>query len=93
MIKPTVGRIVHYFAGDQLPDKPFAAIITHVWSDCRINVTVFAQDGHSYGLGRVFLSQPGEEIPRGDYCAWMPYQQKKSFGSESGEKEAGVEKI
>lgn len=46
-MKPTIGRIVHYVLkkdGDRLVIRP--AIITAVWSDTCVNLTVF-QDYHN----------------------------------------------
>lgn len=95
MIKPTVGRIVHFYpAGEKGNEGPFAAIITHVWSDTLINIAAFDWGGNISGHTSVYLAQPGDEGKYADdHCEWMPYQVKKGFGSESGEKEAGTEKI
>lgn len=47
-MKPTVGRIVHYWVVDSYGNVvPRAAIITHVWSDDCVNLHVFG-DG-SFG--------------------------------------------
>ena len=41
-MKPTVGRIVHYWVVDPYGNVvPRAAIITHVWSDECVNLHVF----------------------------------------------------
>lgn len=37
-MKPTIGRIVHYYEGEQ---GPLAAIITTTWSDVIVNLHVF----------------------------------------------------
>lgn len=39
-MKPTVGRIVHYFAPGA--SGPVAAIVTWVWSDDCVNLNIFA---------------------------------------------------
>lgn len=89
--KPTVGRIVHY-RGLNSKSQPYPAIITHVHSDECVNLYVF-DDG-------TFPLQDGCGIATsvtrggGNYeWNWMPYQLKKSHGSESGEKSAGTEAI
>lgn len=47
-MKPTIGRIVHYWVVDSYGNiVPRAAIITHVWADTCVNLHVFA-DG-SFG--------------------------------------------
>ena len=99
MIKPTVGRIVHFYPeqGDPFFDfAPMPAMITHVWSDTCINVAVFDPDGKPMQTPptSVLLVQPGSEIPLDNpHCEWMPYQIKKPTGSESGEKAAGNQTI
>ncbi|HHS83698.1 MAG TPA: hypothetical protein ENK38_02075 [Gammaproteobacteria bacterium] len=89
MIKPTVGRVVHYIPkGDRNDDithasdlnsfdddQPLAAIITHVWSESMVNLVVFDADGVSNPRTSVSLVQPGQDINfTGPYCQWMPYQ-------------------
>jgi len=98
MITPTVGRIVHFYAKliDGSPasaSPPQAAIVTNVWNDRRVNLTVFGHDGSSNPITSVRLQQPGDEADGNAYCCWMPYQVKKSTGSESGEAAAGVESV
>lgn len=49
--KPSVGRIVHYReprveGGHEIR----AAIVTRVWSDTCVNLTVFGADGGVYGV-------------------------------------------
>lgn len=99
-IRPTVGRIVHYYSTstdewiNRIGSEPLAAIITAVHSDTCVNLTVFASYGDPASRRDVLLVQPCTEIPEsGSYCTWMPYQVRKSFGSESGEKAAGTESV
>jgi hypothetical protein len=42
-MKPSIGRIVHVFAGDSR--TPTAAIITYVHSDSLVNLTMFPDRG------------------------------------------------
>lgn len=92
MIVPTVGRIVLYKKCEGLP--LLAAIITCVHNDRCVNLTVFGQDGQTFGETSVMLVQPEDENPGGvNWCQWMPYQVKKLTGSESGEKDAGQQQI
>ncbi len=51
MTEPTIGRIVHYHApeaeasnGTQL----FAAMVTRVWSETCVNLTVYPDGGNAY---------------------------------------------
>ena len=102
MIEPTVGRIVYYHSKDK-PDQSLAAIITGVVSSPNragmtlayyVNLAVFGFSGDYKARTNVRLVQPGEQLRSADhYCEWMPYQIKKDYGSESGEKEAGIEEI
>ena len=98
MIEPTIGRIVYFYetppAEGAKIDGPYAAIITQVWNDRMVNLTVFYPSGTTLGRSSIVLRQPGD-LPAGEYswCEWMPYQIKKPTGSESGEKAAGVQRI
>lgn len=50
-MKPTVGRIVHFYSSqpadqaNSAGNGPYAAIITQVWSDTCVNLVVFGGDG------------------------------------------------
>ncbi len=89
MIKPTVGRVVLYkpqpyerFSDDDGSQR-WPAIITKVWGDTCINVTVFDPNGTSVG-GRssVPLAQDDQEVGDG-WCEWMPYQKGQSAKTEA----------
>jgi len=94
MIKPTVGRVVYFYKS--FDADPLPAIITAAWGvDC-INAAIFDQNGRPFQdpPTSIKLVQPESERPaQGFFCEWMPYQTKKSFGSESGEKAAGEQTI
>ena len=91
MITPTVGRIVWFYTRNS--QEEHAAIVVKVWSDTMVNLCVFGKNGNTRSETSVQLVQPGNEIPDGMYCTWMPYQIKKDTGSESGEKAAGQQTI
>lgn len=79
LIKPTVGRVVHYVPSkaDHINhnDQPLAAIITYVWNDRMVNLVVFDSNGVPQNRTSVTLSQPDDlHIPFGSYCQWMEYQ-------------------
>lgn len=68
-MKPTIGRIVHYWPGnldDRAPKKgqPYPAVITHVHSDDCVNLTVF--NDNSFPLGGKF--SPPHTIT--SVCKW-----------------------
>lgn len=63
MLKPSVGRIVHYVSGD---GSHLPAIITKVWSVtalCTVNLTVFS-DGYQPALGMtsVILDEESKKV-------------------------------
>jgi len=94
MIKPTIGRVVYFYNDSNL--NPKAAIIAAVHTDTCINAAIFDSNGKPIAdpPTSIKLVQPGEERPpQGPFCEWMPYQTKKPFGSESGEKTAGEQQI
>jgi len=99
MMKPTVGRIIHYY-GNGVKDKivniggneePYAAIVAAVNKNGTLNLCVFDRIGGTRCVTNIRLVQPGETIPdKGkDYCIWMPYQVHKAkdgdHNSESAE--------
>lgn len=83
MIKPTIGRIVWYWAGKKEEGaQPFAATIAHVWSDTCINIGYFDGNGQAGSATSVLLVQEGEPIPAGQFCEWMPYQKGQAAKAE-----------
>jgi len=75
MIKPTVGRSIHYKADPiNNPELTFAAIIAAVHSDMYITLTVFGSDGVPFARPSVQLVQDGETPPPYPYATWMPFQ-------------------
>lgn len=81
MIRPTIGRILHYVVPEGENDAlngngTYAAIITEVWSDSLVNLCVFDQGGTPRPRTSVELFQGNVSIPPTDrpYCQWMPYQ-------------------
>jgi hypothetical protein len=49
--RPTVGRIVHFFK--DTTGVPEAAVVTAVWSDTCVNITIFTVDGTVMGATSV----------------------------------------
>ena len=102
MIQPTIGRIVWAFK-DAAPgdphtmrfDGPYAAIIAGVHDERTVDVWIFEPNHLSHCQTSIPLIQPGDEgVPDAPWhCEWMPYQVKKTTGSESGEVEVGSERI
>ncbi|MFD1558331.1 hypothetical protein ACFSHT_22320 [Paraburkholderia silviterrae] len=97
MIKPTIGRIVWFHPEQSYPhlvqhDKtqPLAAIVTYVWSDTLVNLSVFDQDGKQYAATSVFLHQGDESVmTNGPYAEWMPYQKGQAAKTEALEAAKG----
>lgn len=88
MIKPTVGRVVHYIPSIDDPiakqfDQPLAAIIATVWDDRLVNLTVFDANGVSQGKQAVTLLQDDDPAPKsGSYAIWMPFQKGQAQKTE-----------
>jgi hypothetical protein len=83
-ILPTVGRVVWFTPSRLTGDygfthidgrKPLAAIVTHVFNDALVNLSVFDSNGVPHSRTSVPLVQ-GDEPRRehGYFCSWMPYQ-------------------
>ncbi len=79
MIKPTIGRVVYFFADFDQPE-PFPALITYVHSDVLINVAGFDHNGNPFKATSVTLEQPEDETAEttSRRATWMPYQVKVS---------------
>ena len=81
MIQPTVGRVVLFHPGVNVPEAdmdraggPYAAIIAHVLSDEYVNLAVFDSDGRHHFRTSVRLRQPNAEADDNRFCEWLPYQ-------------------
>ena len=88
MITPSIGRIVWFQpskpAVQPLRGQPLAAIVTYVWSDRMVNLTVFDQAGAPFTATSVTLLQDDEEKPQHGYFAeWMPYQKGQAAKTEA----------
>lgn len=85
IIKPTVGRVVHYWSPGAT--EPCAAIIAKVHSDRLINIALFDPNGCVFGLTLVELIQPGDEIPNKCHCRWPDYHTEPRAVQSSSELE------
>lgn len=82
VIKPSVGRVVIYrpmvskYEFDYCVQAwaEHAAIVARVHNDRCVNLTVSDVNGKTFGRTSVVLRQPGDPVPSGDYCEWMPFQ-------------------
>ena len=81
MIKPTVGRVVLYNAGE---DQPCAASIAYVYSDNLINIGGFDERGVHFNEQNVHLCQDDEKPAIGQ-AYWMPYQKGQAAKTEQAE--------
>lgn len=92
MIKPTVGRMLHfiptadYMASRHLafgdPSQPLAAVIAYVHSDAMVNLTVWDQNGLQFSVCSVPLVQ-GDTLAGGSfYAQWMPFQKGQAAKAE-----------
>lgn len=82
VITPTVGRVVIFrpaktsydFGYTVLEGKDHAAIVACVHGLRCVNLTISDANGKTFNRTSVQLRQPGDAVPVGDYCEWMPYQ-------------------
>lgn len=82
MIKPTIGRVVWFYPAGRKDQVPLAAIVTAVWGDRCVNLSIFERNGvpMSHPPTSVQLVQEGDSIPEDangnccTHCTWMPYQ-------------------
>lgn len=91
MIKPTPGRIVHYYPSGSdnmtvIGAEPLAAIIVGVWSDTCVNLCVFDTNGIPHQKTSVLLVQDNMDVPADTgYADWMPYQKGQAAKTEEFE--------
>ncbi len=78
-IKPTPGRIVHYYpaqttnyprVGNGALADPLAGIIVGVWSDTCVTVAFWDANGLPFRASGVLLVQGDAPRPDGNYCVW-----------------------
>ena len=94
MIKPTPGRVVHYYPSksDNIPtngDEPLAAHIACVWSDTCVNLMVIDANGIPHQVSSALLLQDDNPAPDAGYAEWMEYQ--KGQAAKTDELEAEIE--
>lgn len=95
MILPTPGRVVWFTPAvhnDSRHDKsqPLAAIVSYVWHNRMVNLSVIDQNGTQHAQTSVALLQDGDAPHEGGYYAqWMPYQIGQAKKHEAQNIEAG----
>ena len=92
MIYPTVGRLLHYYPGENdsglvssvIPQPPLAAIVTFVHTERVVNLAVFTSQGGFASRCSVTLLQDDDIPLMGDsYAQWMPYQVGQAAKTEA----------
>lgn len=81
VIIPDVSRHVHFFPDDEdtslmvrRGSQPLHAIVIFVINERTVNLSIIDHDGFFHTRIGVKLVQPGDALPGGSYCQWMPYQ-------------------
>lgn len=88
MIKPTVGRVVHFHPHPDDPiafsDQPLAALVTYVHSDTMVNLVVFNSNGVAVPKTSIRLQQDEPlDATGGSFAAWMAYQVGQAAKTEA----------
>lgn len=100
-ITPTVGRVVWYWDADQSvmdrKGQPFAAIITHVWSDSCVNLAVLGDGSFNianYRPTSVMRASADSNITAMRWD-WMPFQVGQAAKTEdaTGKLAAQIERL
>lgn len=79
LIPPSIGRAVLYYPfgsathADGGTVIPRSAHVAFVWSERLINIGFIDHNGVAGNATGVRLVQPGDEIPEGPFCRWMPF--------------------
>lgn len=81
VIIPDVSRHVHFIPDEadrglmiQLGSQPLHAVVIYVHNERSVNLAITDHDGFFYTRFGITLVQPGDELPGGSYCRWMPHQ-------------------
>ena len=94
MIKPTVGRKIHFWPAIAHLDflgrfarsdqaSPLDASIAYVWDDRRVNISFADQNGKMGAATSVRLLQDDDKTNAGEsFCTWMPYQTGQAAKTE-----------
>lgn len=88
MIRPTIGRVVWYWAAATVRNvegaQPNPALVTWVWGDGElVNLVTFDCNGDARPAARVPLWQgEGEPPTDGQFAEWMPYQKQQAAKQE-----------
>lgn len=94
-IIPTVGRVLWFYPGGradhEAKKQPLSASVAYVHDDSRINIGYLDANGHHCQATSVLLVQEGEELPRGPFCCWMPYQVGQAARTEQAEAKLGCD--
>lgn len=92
VIKPEVSRHVHFIPDDEdrvamsVGDgQPLHAVVIFVIDDRTVNLAITDHYGMFHTRLGVTLVQPGDELPGGSYCQWMPYQIKQALSAHATE--------
>lgn len=80
-IIPDVSRHVHFTPEGEDTGlmvrrgaQPLHAVVIFVINERTVNLAITDHDGHFHTRIGVTLVQPGDELPGGSYCQWMPHQ-------------------
>lgn len=78
-ITPTIGRIVWFKSkvGDIVKDEA-PAIVTRVFSDTCVNLTVFQDGGQPINASSVVMTEDFEASGQHNGWRWMPYQREQA---------------
>jgi hypothetical protein len=69
MQKPSLGRIVLFH---ELGKEPAPAIVTRVWTDTTVNITVFRDAIDSQPRTSVEYADPENPAGRSEFWSWPP---------------------
>lgn len=87
MIKPTIGRVVWFWADNVAcydeNAQPNAALVTYVYGDDCVSLVVFDKNGDGKARPVISLWQGEGPRPSGPHCEWMPYQKGQAAKQET----------
>lgn len=86
MIKPTVGRVVHFWqhgSSHGTHDQPEMAQIVYVHSDRCVNLVIHDHVGVARPQTSVELLQDDDPRPDWSFCEWMPFQKGQAPASDA----------
>jgi len=97
IIIPDISRHVHFIPDSEDAGlmvrrgaQPLHAVVIFVLNERTVNLSITDHDGHFHTRIGITLVQPGDPLPGGSYCQWMPYQIASQAAAAPTKSDGGI---